>query len=326
MYAAIIGAGMAGLTVANSLQAAGYRVRVFDKGRGPGGRMSTRRVTLDDLTVRFDHGAQYMLPKTPAFQAQLERWVDAGVAGLWRGRVVSIDAAGQVTDQSDKPRFVGKPGMNDIIRHLASDPSVEWGRRVQTVDKGDTLSLRFEDGSVEAGFHLVIVAVPAEQVSDIVSDLAPDFAAAAKGVQSSPCWTVMAAFENETGIDWDAASMTGSPIGWAARNSSKPGRTETETWVLQASAEWSQTHLEDERDEVTEALLSAFAEYDLLPRPLYATAHRWRYSQVKSVPSAPFYFDSKRGVGVCGDWCSGPNVEDAWQSGMALGERLLQRD
>ena len=40
----IIGAGLAGLSAANELQLAGYRVLVVDKGRGLGGRLAGRRI------------------------------------------------------------------------------------------------------------------------------------------------------------------------------------------------------------------------------------------------------------------------------------------
>ncbi len=56
---AIIGAGIAGLSCATRLASAGHDVRVFDKGRGPGGRMSTRRVALPGGDAAFDHGAQW---------------------------------------------------------------------------------------------------------------------------------------------------------------------------------------------------------------------------------------------------------------------------
>ena len=49
---AIIGAGIAGLACARKLAQAGVHAVVFDKGRGIGGRVATRRA--GDL--RFDHG------------------------------------------------------------------------------------------------------------------------------------------------------------------------------------------------------------------------------------------------------------------------------
>ena len=39
----VIGAGISGLMCATELERNGYSVQVLDKGRGPGGRMSTRR-------------------------------------------------------------------------------------------------------------------------------------------------------------------------------------------------------------------------------------------------------------------------------------------
>ena len=57
---AILGAGMAGAAAARRLAEAGLDVRVFDKGRGIGGRMATRRT---EAGARFDHGAQFFRAK-----------------------------------------------------------------------------------------------------------------------------------------------------------------------------------------------------------------------------------------------------------------------
>ena len=42
----VIGAGMSGIACARALQAEGVTVRLIDKGRGVGGRMSTRRAAV----------------------------------------------------------------------------------------------------------------------------------------------------------------------------------------------------------------------------------------------------------------------------------------
>ena len=51
---AVIGAGVSGLSVANELSNLKREVVVFEKARGVGGRLATRRF-LDSV---FDHGAQ----------------------------------------------------------------------------------------------------------------------------------------------------------------------------------------------------------------------------------------------------------------------------
>jgi hypothetical protein len=73
---AIIGAGLAGLTLARFLTGTGFPVKVFDKGRGPAGRMSTRR----QAGGSFDHGAQYFTARDPGFQRMVATWVEQGLA------------------------------------------------------------------------------------------------------------------------------------------------------------------------------------------------------------------------------------------------------
>ena len=52
MRIAIIGAGMAGLAVGTRLKRSGHDVHLFDKGRGAGGRMASRRIATAPVTQR----------------------------------------------------------------------------------------------------------------------------------------------------------------------------------------------------------------------------------------------------------------------------------
>ena len=80
---AVLGAGLAGLSCARHLQQQGLEVRLFDKSRGPAGRMSTRRG--DDW--QCDHGAQYFTARNPDFRAEVARWEALGVAARWQPRL-----------------------------------------------------------------------------------------------------------------------------------------------------------------------------------------------------------------------------------------------
>lgn len=55
MTIAIVGAGIAGLSGADRLQAEGHAVIVFDTGRAVGGRMATRHVATALSAVAFDN-------------------------------------------------------------------------------------------------------------------------------------------------------------------------------------------------------------------------------------------------------------------------------
>ena len=113
---AIVGAGMAGLCAATSLTSSGYTTRLFDKSRGTGGRLSTRR----DGDLAFDLGAQYFTARDGEFVAQVERWQAAGVVAPWEGTIATLGPSDrEPSGQSPPARWVGTPRMSALGRHLA---------------------------------------------------------------------------------------------------------------------------------------------------------------------------------------------------------------
>ncbi len=103
---AIIGAGMSGLSCASALQQLGHNVTVFDKSRGMGGRMSTRRGD----GWQCDHGAQYFTAKSDAFAEQVQQWAQAGVVAEWSPRVAVFGNRPSTSHAANAPvRWVGTP-------------------------------------------------------------------------------------------------------------------------------------------------------------------------------------------------------------------------
>lgn len=305
MKIAIVGAGIAGLACADRLHDAGHQLVLFDKGRGPGGRMATRRVALGEGLVVFDHGAQYLTARDPAFADQLRRWAEAGLAARW-------PAAG--TDA-----WVGVPGMSALVGDLAARHPVRWSDRVKALVRRD--GAWFLDDRPEP-HDAAIVAVPAEQAAPLLAAHDPAMAGIAGSSVSAPCWTAMLAFAAPVAIA-PAVLRDVSIMGWAARNSAKPGRGGPEAWVVQATPDWSRDHLEDEAQAVVDALLAALAEQagGPLPDPLIRLGHRWRYAKVRSATAGALWNPALR-LGAAGDWLIGPRVEDAWRSARMLAERV----
>ncbi len=315
MKIAIIGAGIAGLSAAALLAAAGHEVKLFDKGRGPGGRLSTRRVRLPEGDVSFDHGAQYFTARSASFSAAVAGWVSDGVVAGWAPRM---------TAELNGPAFVGVAGMSSLVRHLASPFDVNWATQVEAiVGEAPGLELALEGGARAGPFERVVVAVPAEQAAVLLQTAAPGLAEGARSVVSSPCWAVLLAYHASAGIEWDARQVPEGPIAWMARNSSKPGRAGPETWVLHASPEWSREHLESAPGEVSDALTQTFRELTNAGPPIYAAAHRWRYARVETPLGTAFQHNPRLGIGTCGDWHLGARVEAAWLSGAGLAEEML---
>lgn len=310
---AIVGAGLAGLACARTLAAHGTEVSLFDKGRAPGGRLATRRVEQDGRVLSFDHGAQYLTSRGPLFAATL----DAAGARAW----------------PEQGKRVGVPRMSAIGRGLAEGLDIALGREVTALSgEPGAWTLRHvaarrpgssaEDDAKQAGpFQAVALAIPAPQAAALLARPAPHLGRVLEMVRFAPCWTVMAAFPEKLALP-DTLRPDSGPIGWAARDSSKPGRdASTECWVVQAGPAWSRENLELPPAEAQAALLDAFAALAgaALPAPLYAAAHRWRYALVETPLGAPCLWEPARGLGAAGDWCIAARAEAAVQSGAALG-------
>ena len=308
MRIGIVGAGMAGLACAEALTGHGHEVLLFDKGRGPGGRMSTRRLGTSMGDASFDHGAQYFTVRDGAFRRRVDAWIAEGAAAAW-------PSAGDNA-------FVGVPAMNAPVRLMAEGQSVHWASTLTGI-QGHGAGWRLVlDQSEPVEVDIAIVATPAEQASALLAPVAPDIAANARAIRSEPCWTVMLAFIEAVAVEQNCWRTDGV-VGWAARNSSKPGRTGPESWVVQAGPEWSKTYLEADPEWVTATLkgeLSSLLGIEL-PPVIAEACHRWRFARSGADGSGAI-FDRSLRLGLCGDWLIGPRVEAAWLSGTALAHQI----
>jgi predicted NAD/FAD-dependent oxidoreductase len=303
---AIIGAGLAGIACGARLAAANLEVALFDKGRRPGGRFSTRRV--DDL--RFDHGAAYL--------REAQRIGEPAALSLaeWRPR------GREVAD----PVWVGVPGMSALPSALAADLDVHSGVRVEGLEgEPGAWSLVDDAGRGLGIFQAVAVAVPAPQAVPLLT-AAPRLREAARSAAMAPCWTGMFAFKEPLAVDIDVIRPGDGVAERAVRNSAKPDRpSEMDCWVVYGDDNWSHDHLEDDKETVAEALLESLTRAaGTGPRLLhYRAAHRWRYARALP-PFAGPAFDADALLGICGDWTSGPAGENAVESGWTLADLVLK--
>jgi renalase len=166
------------------------------------------------------------------------------------------------------------------------------------------------------------LAIPAPQAAALLPSTATTLAAIATATSMRGCWTLMLQFASPVSLPFDAAFVHNNALSWIARDSNKPGRAGLESWVLQASPEWSEAHLEDSADSVAAELINAFIALGG-SMPLAWTAHRWRYANAEPAQARGCVWDATLGIGMCGDWLHGGKVEGAWLSGQALAQRLL---
>ncbi len=318
---AIVGGGISGLTAARTLADNNIDVKVFDRGRSPGGRASTR--VYDGRS--FDHGAQYFTARDDRFRRYVQSWVQDGIAARGEGHIGVAKAGSIETKNGGTDRVVGVPGMSAIANHLAADVNVSSGVNVKGVDRIDHRWRVVDDQQADLGsYDVVIVAAPPEQAAHLIDNNAK-LSQAISEVRMRPCWAVMVAFREPPALEYDGLFVHDSPVGWAARNTSKPGRPGGESWVLHATPDWSEDHRDGDARDVAELLLQAFLDATGIEevRVESTDAHRWLYSQAYEPLDVGCLWDAAERIGVCGDWCSGSRIEGAFLSGMAMAGRVL---
>lgn len=316
MKIAIIGAGLTGLRLAALLSEA-HQVSVFEKARGPGGRMSTRRAE----PYAFDHGAQYFTAETIEFQTFVGALERAGIVARWPAEIVLRNGA----RVSSKPKYAAQPGMNAICKSLASGLVIETGLQVQSMSHvSGQWQVRSRDDQDCGTFDWVISTAPAEQTAQI---LPADFAARAElgQVRMQACFSLMLGFESSIALPWQALKSGSGPVGWMAVNSLKPQRPQPFALLIQSGNDWADAHIEEDPSEIVRALLASASELagTDLSGAAHQVLHRWRYAATAMPAGQPFLIDPAKQLAAAGDWCLGGKVEAAFSSASALADHIL---
>lgn len=217
---AVIGAGMAGLACAHELARADARVTVYERSRGLGGRLATRRIGQ----LAFDHGAQFITARSHPFSRYAEVALRAGMLDAWRPRIMEDDRAWPAPIED---WWIGQPGMSALVRPLARNIEIQSGIAVhELIPSQRGWELQTDSGRQNVTFRAVAVAVPAPQAYSLLGPHSRTFRHIAE-VRMAPCWTGMYAFDPPIDAGADARRWTTGPLVWAACNSSKPERPHT---------------------------------------------------------------------------------------------------
>jgi hypothetical protein len=316
---AVIGAGIAGLACARELARADARVTVFERSRGLGGRLGTRR----QGSFVFDHGAQYIIARSRSFARYMEVAARAGSVTRWFPRIREDD---RLWDAPIEDWYVGQPGMSAAVRPMARNIDVHSGVGVhELIQSQRGWELQTDSGRQNEIFSAVAVAIPAPQAFTLLGGHGRTFRQLTN-VRMAPCWAAMFAFDQPVDVGADVRRWSHGSLAWAACDSTKPQRPAgPRCWIVHASVAWSREHLEADAREVAQLLFHEFASGTgvRLPAPAHLQAHRWRHAFVEQPLGLPCLVDEEMAAGACGDWCLAPRVEAAFESGRTLAHSLL---
>ena len=303
---AIIGAGLCGLRCAEVLQTGGIEVQLFDKSRGLGGRLATRR----HQHWRFDHGC----PSLHGEQGEWQQLIDRYSAWYTEGAVGT--------------RRLPPLGINQLAKDLGASMHVYRDCLIESVEQtSDGWLLRDNHGTEFANYHRVVMTLPPPQAMTLLASLDTPLSSRLETVSMAPSWVMMCVAPSAL-IENPEHYPENSFIQRITAEHSKPGRTLPEheyAYVVEATPQWSAQQEELDADTAADHLTQELQR--LTPHSLQLThraAHRWRYAHTKQALGEPWLFDSELGLALAGDWCLGNGAESAYYSGTALAQILLQ--
>lgn len=304
----IIGSGITGIACGQILHGRGIAPLILDKGRVLGGRIATRRVSLGETSISFDHGMQYFSPRHSEFR---EAIVSAG-AVAWESAL-------------QNNCYVSPQGNTTVVGALACGLAIKQKIEVTHLSRqDDKWLLESTDGCFRA--QRLVLTIPAPQALKLLGDADP-LAKDLQRVEMNPCLTLMVAFAKLSERPFVIRHNIDHALEWIAQDSNKPERTtDVVTWVAQAGPEFSAAHIEKTPGEIVELMLPLFCEA-VGVRPelaLYAQVHRWRYAQARQPLGVAFLQDAARNLYIGGDWCLGAHAEDGWLSGQAIAHAIVE--
>ena len=314
----VVGAGISGVTAAQSAIEAGSRVKVVDRGRRIGGRMASRRLrdtgTAQDGRV-VDYGASYFTVSDPDFRAVVESMVDVGVVRAWTDTFHVHNEGSMVGVKTGPMRYAAPGGLRTIVEHLARDiEDIDTGTHLESVD------IR-SDGVRAADYQAgsVALCMPQPQAERLV----PAGTLPKVGLTWEPVIAVTLVFDQKEWIEIDGVFVNDDPVvTWIADDGSRRG-DEAPVLVAHVNPVFAAGHLEDPSGVLPQTIAAVRRVLQIEPLPSWTWAHRWSLAKPLAALDEACWIHEALPLGLAGDaWAGGPRVEAAWLSGRALGAAL----
>ena len=318
----VIGSGISGATIANFLSKK-HSVDLFDKGRGPGGRSSFKRL---NKAKGFDHGTQYVSPKSLIFKKFIQELIKKKVLKNWGGEHQFLHKVNK--EKKNHIKVIGCKGNNDISKYLLKNINCYFQNELKKVDyKQNRWILTFADGQKKI-YEKIILTCPFPQLLKLAKKFIPS-TFIKKKIKMDANITVMIAIK-KTNKNISSYFFNDKVLGWAAKeNSKKRFKSNQDLWTLQSTYDWANKKINKNRENLesnSKILIDHFFKLTKIKKTkiLFSLNHGWKFSSNSKPLNIKSYWNSSLGFGVCADWFVGPRLESGWISANDLYKKIKQ--
>ena len=316
----VIGSGISGATIANLLSKKNS-VHIYDKARGPGGRSSFKRL---NMSKGFDHGTQYISPKSIQFKKFITNLCKKKILKIWSGKHIFLNKLKK--ENKNHVKIIGCKGNNDIIKHLIKNINCNFQSELEKIQFiNNKWKLDFKNNQIKY-YDKLILTCPFPQLKKLAGRYLEKKISNLK-IQMQPNITVMVALTNKKELPLSSIKFDDNMLAWAANeNSKKRFKSNLNLWTLQASLTWSKKTINKYKTDksIMNKLISKFTQLTGLKKNkiIHKKIHGWKYSYSYQKTSLLSNWNKKYQLGICGDWFGGPKVENAWLSANDLAKKI----
>ena len=307
--AIIIGAGAAGLTCAKQLLRNGFEVSIFEKSRGLGGRIATRRIE----NGIFNHGAS-RIPDFRNFNNLPINLKDLLETAL--KKKILIPQGNYCTSFAS---------MKTFTSYLSKGIDIQKNSEVIAIKRlNPGIELLFNNTSkIELKDDFLVFAIPQPQVLNLIKN---DFQEIFDLVQPAKMYpSISGLFGFNESVSLNRSFIENDHIFGFHENSRIGQNLKLDCWTIHSKKPYGIKFSHLSKAQIRRQLFKEFAQLTSsnLPQPIYADGHRWLYGFTEKALCKNYVFHQQDKIGICGDWCRGASVLDASISGTLLADKIL---
>jgi predicted NAD/FAD-dependent oxidoreductase len=316
----IIGSGISGATIANLLSKKNSVV-LFDKARGPGGRASFKRVKGK---TGFDHGTQYISPKTNEFKKFTKSLIKKKILKIWGGKHIFLNS--KKKENKKHLKIIGKNGNNDISKYLLKKINCNYQSELKKIYyKNKSWYLLFDNGKFRSYKNLILTC-PFPQLKKLSRKFINNSFLSKSLKMDANITTMIAIKKNKKS---NSSFLFEDPVlGWAGNeNSKKRFKSKYDLWTLQSTFTWANKKInqnKNNKNKNSKVMIDKFFKLSNIEKTKinYFLNHGWKYSSNSRPFKIKSYWDPKKKLGVCADWFVGPRLESGWISAQDLFKKI----
>ena len=321
---AVIGAGITGITLANLLHKK-VNITVFEKSRGVGGRMATRRAE----PYQFNHGTQYFKIENKEFKDFLQPlMVNKIIKPL---KVNQIEILNKKVIKRNKiynqQYFTAESKMNSVVKYLINNNfSIKLLCKIDKILKENDNWFIIDSENVSYGpYDWLFITIPSNQAIEILNNDFK-FLDIIKKIKMRSCYSIMLGFDKIKEFDFDTALFLDEDVKWLSISKKTLEKKKYYNLLINSSYNFAEQNINGNKNKISDYLIKQVS--DILKCELnnyeHKALHFWKYAISEKNNNLGSLLDEDLKLIISGDWCMNGKVEGGFLSAKNAANKLLK--